>query len=53
MNRSTFVIFFALLFFVGPVHFVIRAQPAASGFDEPVIAGMAPDPSVCRVGDDY
>ena len=23
------------------------------GFDEPVIAGMAPDPSVCRVGDDY
>jgi xylan 1,4-beta-xylosidase len=30
------------------------AQPAAtSGFDEPVIAGMAPDPSVCRVGDDY
>src|ERR1043165_3808917 len=24
-----------------------------AGFDEPVIAGMAPDPSVCRVGDDY
>src|SRR2546422_10059598 len=31
-----------------------HAQPPASdGFDEPVIAGMAPDPSVCRVGDDY
>ena len=34
------------------------AQSAAynsvtSGFDNPVIAGMAPDPSVCRVGDDY
>ena len=25
----------------------------ASGFDNPVISGMAPDPSVCRVGDDY
>ncbi len=24
-----------------------------SGFDNPVIEGMAPDPSVCRVGDDY
>jgi len=23
------------------------------GFDNPVITGMAPDPSVCRVGDDY
>ncbi len=26
---------------------------ATSGFDNPVIPGMAPDPSVCRVGDDY
>jgi len=23
------------------------------GFDNPVLPGMAPDPSVCRVGDDY
>jgi xylan 1,4-beta-xylosidase len=27
--------------------------PVTNGFDEPVIAGMAPDPSVCRAGDDY
>jgi hypothetical protein len=25
----------------------------SSGFTNPVIEGMAPDPSVCRVGDDY
>src|SRR5262252_256494 len=32
-----------------------QAQTASpdTGFDEPVIAGMAPDPSICRVGDDY
>lgn len=27
--------------------------PISNGFDEPVISGMASDPSVCRVGDDY
>ncbi len=31
-----------------------RAQPTSTeGFDNPVIPGMAPDPSVCRVGEDY
>jgi alpha-N-arabinofuranosidase len=25
----------------------------SSGYNNPVIEGMAPDPSVCRVGDDY
>jgi len=29
------------------------AQSITSGFTNPVIEGMAPDPSVCRVGDDY
>jgi len=29
------------------------AKPVSFGFDNPVITGMAPDPSVCRVGDDY
>ena len=28
-------------------------SPSNSGYDNPVIEGMAPDPSVCRVGDDY
>jgi hypothetical protein len=28
-------------------------NPTSVGFDNPVISGMAPDPSVCRVGDDY
>jgi beta-xylosidase len=36
---------------------VIAQSPATStvdfGFHNPVIEGMAPDPSVCRVGDDY
>src|SRR6185503_18861707 len=34
----------------------IQAQPSAPvsfGFENPVITGMAPDPSVCRVGDDF
>ncbi|HEX8141319.1 MAG TPA: family 43 glycosylhydrolase [Pyrinomonadaceae bacterium] len=30
-----------------------RVTATTAGFDNPVIAGMAPDPSVCRVGDDY
>src|SRR5689334_9501085 len=29
------------------------ATGSAGGFTNPVIAGMHPDPSVCRVGDDY
>lgn len=29
------------------------ATPAAEGFDNPVISGMASDPSVVRAGDDY
>ena len=29
------------------------AKPVSFGFDNPVITGMAPDPSVCRVGNDY
>ena len=43
-------VFFFLISFAAPIY----AQPSASArFDEPVIAGMAPDPSVCRVGNDY
>jgi alpha-N-arabinofuranosidase len=30
-----------------------QPQNKSFGFDNPVIEGMAPDPSVCRVGDDY
>ena len=36
--------------------YCLRAQtssPNNAGYDNPVIEGMAPDPSVCRVGDDY
>jgi len=29
------------------------ANSVSAGFDNPVIEGMAPDPSVCRVGGDY
>ena len=29
------------------------ATSVSAGFDNPVLEGMAPDPSVCRVGDDY
>lgn len=53
----------AALLWSGCLSFVVvvsvRAQsvqvntPVSSGFDNPVIAGMASDPSVCRVGDDY
>jgi beta-xylosidase len=28
------------------------AEPAAGTFENPVIPGFHPDPSICRVGDD-
>jgi alpha-N-arabinofuranosidase len=31
----------------------VTTNALSSGYDNPVIPGMAPDPSVCRVGDDY
>jgi len=50
--RQTLTIVLLLFLFL-----CVAAQPQtqspAAGFDEPVIAGMAPDPSVCRVGEDY
>jgi alpha-N-arabinofuranosidase len=52
MSRFAFVIAGTLFLFPGGLS-AIKAQPVAVGFDEPVISGMAPDPSVCRVGDDY
>ena len=33
--------------------FVLAAEALAQGFTNPVIPGFYPDPSVCRVGDDY
>src|SRR5215468_4647684 len=51
INRLLIVI--ALTFILSAC--VLAQQPPVnnSGFDNPVIEGMAPDPSVCRVGDDY
>src|SRR5215813_463153 len=51
INRLLIVI--ALTFILSAC--VIAQQPPVnnSGFDNPVIEGMAPDPSVCRVGDNY
>src|SRR6266540_5731212 len=47
-----------LLFLGGlPLPYSAQAQSTTNGssfgFDNPVISGMAPDPSICRVGDDY
>ncbi len=33
--------------------FVMTTPPVTTGFTNPVIPGLNPDPSVCRVGDDY
>jgi xylan 1,4-beta-xylosidase len=41
--------FFCLLALVMPAH---SAEPAAT-FRNPVLSGFYPDPSICRVGDDY
>ena len=51
INRLLIVI--ALTFILSAC--VLAQQPPVnnSGFDNPVIEGMAPDPSVCRVGDNY
>jgi len=51
--RSKPAIYLSAFFFLSSLATSLCAQPPASGFDEPIIAGMAPDPSVCRVGDNY
>jgi alpha-N-arabinofuranosidase len=43
----------AVIVLLFPFHSAVSQAQINAGFDEPVIAGMAPDPSVCRVGDDY
>ena len=45
MKKACFVIFFFTYLSIYTV--------AQSGFQNPVIPGFYPDPSVCRVGDDY
>jgi len=50
----TLQLVFVVCFLSAPL--CLREQKSSlndSGFDNPVIEGMAPDPSVCRVGDDY
>src|SRR5262245_31870157 len=50
-------LFLLLGLFLGLSSRAVFSQPAKDsstlGFHNPVIEGMAPDPSVCRVGDDY
>src|SRR5436309_14989002 len=53
LARSKPAIYLSAFFFLSSLATSLGAQPPASGFDEPIIAGMAPDPSVFRVGDDY
>lgn len=48
MMKKIFV-FYSLLLIAGNVF----AQNCADGFRNPVIGGFHPDPSVCRVGNDY
>src|SRR3954462_12972824 len=48
---SALTVLFALL--LRPAPAAARQQPAARGFDNPVISGMASDPSVVRVGEDF
>ena len=58
MTSRLATVFLVLVMFVLSLPAGVLAQSAvnnsvSSGFDNPVIPGMAPDPSVCRVGDDY
>src|SRR5436190_3718935 len=48
-------IIFAVVFLLSTAPCLQAQTPAPnySGYDNPVIEGMSPDPSVCRVGDDY
>lgn len=38
---------------LGVITIAAAAQPQQFGYDNPVIPGFNPDPSVCRVGEDY
>ena len=51
LDSLRYIILFLLLLALAPESPSQSAQ--TSGFNNPVIEGMAPDPSVCRVGDDY
>lgn len=56
MTKKLFLLLFTGLAIIGPArwHGITAASPAdAPVFANPVLPGFHPDPSVCRVGDDY
>ena len=44
---------FLFLLTAGPVQAEVAREPGRATFSNPVISGFAPDPSICRSGDDY
>lgn len=45
------VVFWMIILIVTPIS--VRCQEAPSTFQNPILSGYHPDPSICRVGDDY
>ncbi|UKT65776.1 glycoside hydrolase family 43 protein [Pedobacter mucosus] len=43
----------ALIFFIAFFFLAANAQSPPIKFQNPILAGFSPDPSICRVGDDY
>jgi len=54
-NKLTFLrrIYMSLAIFGYLLLFLTIPSYAQTGFKNPVIRGFNPDPSICRVGDDY
>ena len=50
MSRAAWI---ALLMIVGAAMPAAAADPASRPYQNPVVRGLAPDPSVCRVDDNY
>lgn len=45
--------FLKTIFLIFPLSFFLSASQAQSTYTNPILAGFYPDPSICRVGDDY
>ncbi len=53
MKRFGNVFLMFCLLYAGLLLHSIKAQTAPSTFQNPILSGYHPDPSICRVGDDY
>lgn len=50
-SLNKLLVTFSLLLILSPI--IVSSQETANTFKNPILSGYHPDPSICRVGDDY